>query len=158
AETGYRAVLARHPQFQPALQGLCGVLLAMDRAPEATPFLHQLLAGAKSTDEIAMAEQGLSDALRSQGLLDVAPAPNPRALAPGPKLPGAHASRGDILEQLGRTEDAIALYHARLQDEPADLNVHTRLNTLLFRLGRDQAFLQSFDAAMARMSRPTRLL
>jgi len=158
AEAGYRAVLARHAQFQPALQGLCGVLLAMDRAPEATPVLQQLLAGAKSADEIAMAEQGLSDALKSQGQLDEALAHSRRALALVPKLPGAHASRGDILEQLGRIEDAIALYRARLQDEPADLNVHTRLNTLLFRLGRDAEFLQSFDAAMARMARPTRLL
>ena len=65
AEAGYRAVLARHPAFQPALQGLCGVLLAMDRAPEATPVLRQLLTHAKSADEIAMAEQCLSDALRS---------------------------------------------------------------------------------------------
>ena len=158
AEQGYRAVLGAHPAFQPALQGLCGVLLAMDRAPEATPVLRQLLTQAKSADDIAMAEQGLSDALKSQGHLDDALAHSRRALALVPKLAGAHASRGDILEQLGRTEDAVALYRARLDDEPADLAVHTRLNTLLFRLGRDQEFLQSFDQAMARLTRPTRLL
>ena len=158
AEQGYRAVLARHPDFQPALQGLCGVLLAMDRAPEATPVLRQLLTQAKSADEIAMAEQGLSDALKSQGQLDDALAHSRRALALVPKLPGAHASRGDTLEQMGRIEDAVALYHARLKDEPTDLAVHTRLNTLLFRLGRDQEFLQSFDSAMANLQRPTRLL
>jgi len=95
AEAGYRAVLARYAQFQPALQGLCGVLLAMDRAPEATPVLQQLLAGAKSADEIAMAEQGLSDALKSQGQLDEALAHSRRALALVPQLPGAHASCGD---------------------------------------------------------------
>jgi tetratricopeptide (TPR) repeat protein len=158
AEQGYRAVLARHPDFQPALQGLCGVLLTMDRAPEATPALRQLLAQAKSADEIAMAEQGLSDALKSQGQLDDALAHSRRALALAPRLPGAHAARGDILEQLGRIEDAIALYRARVNDEPADLAVHTRLNTLLFRLGREQEFLQSFDQAIASQQRPARLL
>ncbi len=158
AEQGYRAILARHAGFQPALQGLCGVLLRMDRAPEATPVLRELLAQAKSADEIAMAEQGLSDALKSQGQLDDALAHSRRALALAPRLPGAHAARGDILEQLGRIEEAIALYRARLKDEPADLAVHTRLNTLLFRLGRDQDFLQSFDQAIARQKRPARLL
>ena len=158
AEQGYRVVLARQPAFQPALQGLCGVLLAMDRGPEATPLLKQLLAGAKSADEIAMAEQGLSDALKSRGQLDDALAHSRRALALVPKLLGAHAARGDILERLDRSEEAIALYRARLQDEPADLAVHAKLNTLLLRLGRDQEFLQSFDAAMAEFSRPARLL
>ncbi len=158
AEQGYRAVLTQYPAFAPALQGLSGILLAMDRAGEATPYLRQMLSLAKNPAETAMVESALGNALRLQGQLDEALAHIRRAGALAPDMSGLHAGQGEILEQLGRTAEAIALYRDRLTREPSDLAVHARLNTLLFRLGREEEFLVSFNEAIARLPRSTALL
>jgi tetratricopeptide (TPR) repeat protein len=153
AEQNYRVVLARHPEFAPALQGLSGALLAMERAEEATPYLHRLLKEATSPADAAMVESALGNALQLQGQLENALAHSRRALALKPDLAGLHAGQGEILEQLGRSEEAIQLYRDRVSREPSDLAAHARLNTLLFRLGREEEFLTSFDAALARQPR-----
>jgi tetratricopeptide (TPR) repeat protein len=158
AEQGYRAVLTRHPEFAPALQGLCGILLAMDRAEEAATYLRQLLPLAKNPADTAMVESALGNALRLQGQLDEALIHSQRAATLAPGIAGHHAGQGDILEQLGRTEDAIALYRDRLKHDPADVPVHARLNTLLFRLGREEEFLGSFDDAIRHLPRAIALL
>jgi tetratricopeptide (TPR) repeat protein len=150
-------VLAEHPEFAPALQGIPGALLAMERAEEATPYLLQLLARAANPADAAMVESALGNALQLQGQLENALTHSRRALALKLDMEGLHASQGDILEQLGRIEDAIRLYRDRLMREPSDLAAHARLNTLLFRLGREGEFLASFDAAMARLPRSTAL-
>jgi tetratricopeptide (TPR) repeat protein len=157
AERNYRGVLARYPEFAPALQGLSGALLAMERAAEATPYLHQLLARTASPADAAMVESALGNALQLQGQPEKALAHSRRALALKPDLAGLHASQGEILEQLGRTEDAIGLYRDRVAREPSDLAAHARLNTLLFRLGCEGEFLSSFDAALARLPRSAAL-
>jgi tetratricopeptide (TPR) repeat protein len=158
AEQGYRSVLKRYPDFAPALQGLTGVLLAMDRADEATPHLRQMLGLTKNPSDAAMVESALSNALRLQGRLDEALTHSRRAIALAPGMPGSHAIQGETLEQMGRTEDAIALYRDRLISDPGDIAVHARLNTLLFRMGREEEFLGSFDDALNRSSRSAALL
>jgi tetratricopeptide (TPR) repeat protein len=158
AEQGYRSVLTRYPAFAPALQGLSGVLMAMDRPGEATPYLHRMLSLAKNPSDAAMAESALGNALRRQGLMQEALAHSRRAAALAPGMPGHHALQGETLEQMGRTEDAIALYRNRLMQDPVDIAIHALLNTLLFRMGREEEFLSSFDEAIKRAPHNAALL
>ena len=158
AEQSYRAVLTQYPAFAPALKGLSGILLAMDRAGEATPYLRQMLPLAKNPAETAMVKSALGNALRLQGQLDEALAHIRRAAALAPDISGLHAGQGEILEQLGRAAEAIALYCTGPASRPTSLST-PRLNTLLFRLGgRKEEFLVSFNEAIARLPRSTALL
>ncbi len=158
AEQAYRAVLNDHPAFAPALQGLSGVLLAMDRPGEATPYLRQMLALANNSSAVSMVESALGDALKLQGKLDEALAYHQRAAARAPDMTDLHAGQGEILEQMGRSDDAIRLYRDRLMRDPSDIAVHARLNALLFRLGREEEFLASFEDAARRLPRSVALL
>jgi Flp pilus assembly protein TadD len=90
--------------------------------------------------------------------LDEALTHNQRALSLNPGATMAHIHRGELLEQSGRSEEAIALYQDILAREPGNIDAHARLNALLYRLKRDDAFLRSFDAAMNRSANPAALL
>jgi tetratricopeptide (TPR) repeat protein len=64
-----------------------------------------------------------------------------------------------VLWQHLRSYDAAArvLEHL-IERDPLDMDAHLQLNELLYRQGRDDAFLLSYDRAAARTSRPVRLL
>ena len=56
-------------------------------------------------------------------------------------------NRADVLEDLQRADEAQALLEQVLRREPENLQAHFAYNNLLFRLGRDEDFLKSYDRA-----------
>lgn len=55
-----------------------------------------------------------------------------------------------VLQHLQRFDDAIAAYQDMLAHDPLDLATHLQVNELLYRQGRDERFLQSYDEAARR--------
>ena len=62
-------------------------------------------------------------------------------------MPDLDQRRIDRLYQLGRYEDCLVLYRKLLDRNPADLQLHKAYNSLLYRLGRTDEFLASYDRA-----------
>jgi tetratricopeptide (TPR) repeat protein len=65
--------------------------------------------------------------------------------------------RARLLDGMGQYEAALALYQRILEREPRDLMAHRDYNHLLYRLGRNDRFLLSYDEAAARSSAPLAL-
>ena len=63
--------------------------------------------------------------------------------------PGLNAgiNRADILEEMLRFDEAEAALKELVRREPANAAAHDAFNNLLYRLGRDQEFLTSYDRA-----------
>jgi tetratricopeptide (TPR) repeat protein len=57
------------------------------------------------------------------------------------------AHRFDLLQELGRQEEALALIRKMLARTPSDPLLHRHCNNLLHLLGRDEQMFQSYDAA-----------
>jgi len=70
-----------------------------------------------------------------------------RTQALAPELPDLDQRRIDRLTQLGRYEDCLVVYRKLLDRNPTDLQLHKAYNSLLFRLGRMEEFLASYDRA-----------
>jgi len=73
-------------------------------------------------------------------------------------LPSVDFNRANALQNLGRTDEAVRLYRHVLATDPTNLGVHHMLNALLYRRGRDDEFLKSYDDAVARVRQPAPLL
>jgi tetratricopeptide (TPR) repeat protein len=55
--------------------------------------------------------------------------------------------RASALQHLRRFDDAADELRSMLADNPLDMDIHVQLNELLYRQGRDDLFLASYDAA-----------
>ena len=63
-----------------------------------------------------------------------------------------------LLQLLRSYDAAVSVFQQLLERDPLDLDAHLQLNELLYRQGRDEAFLLSYDRAAARAPRATALL
>jgi tetratricopeptide (TPR) repeat protein len=70
-----------------------------------------------------------------------------RAQAASPADASIPARRASVLQAMGQVDAAIDAYDQALRRQPLDLAVHRELNDLLYRAGRDEAFLTSYDKA-----------
>jgi tetratricopeptide (TPR) repeat protein len=68
-----------------------------------------------------------------------------QALMPG--MANLDNRRINILHQMGRLDDCVALYEKLLAKNPADAPMHRAYNSLLYRMGRDDQYLTSYDRA-----------
>lgn len=158
ALAGYRAVLAaRYGSAEPRLR-LAALLTRMGRAQEAerllqgaplheikpaeqTAWSHQMGRALKHQRKHTQALRHLEDARRA--------APQDRQILMDLVV---------LLQHLRRYAEAAALLEERLGYEPLDLDAHLQLNELLYRQGRDDVFLTSYDRAVARTSKGASLL
>jgi tetratricopeptide (TPR) repeat protein len=144
AEASYRRILARH-DVPTALVNLSEILCSAGRADEAERMLRQGLENPRLEDASRGGlEYQLARALKRQRryepalqLLRALPA-NARE-----KL----LDHADLLQHMGRVEEAAALYQKRLDEEPLDMGVHVLLSEI--RRGMSDDALASFDAALA---------
>jgi len=58
-------------------------------------------------------------------------------------------NRGNVLEKLGRNEEALAAYDKALAIDPNDADAHNNRGVVLETLGRNEEALASFDKALA---------
>jgi tetratricopeptide (TPR) repeat protein len=65
-------------------------------------------------------------------------------------MPKVDYNRANTLQQLGRVEEAVTSYRRAIAQNPLDLVAHSDLNGALYRLGKDDEFLRSYDESFAR--------
>lgn len=150
AEKAYRQALKLQPNYAMAKQNLAVVLNDMMRPREAEAILLQALAsGSRDRSVIAGFHHNLAISAKMQRRYIDALRMFEQAQAILPDLPQVDYNRGNILQLLGREEDALAAYNRAVTVEPTNLAAHRELNLLLYKLGRDDEFLRSYDDAIA---------
>ncbi|MEJ1967954.1 MAG: tetratricopeptide repeat protein [Rhizomicrobium sp.] len=150
AEKNLRAALKLEPGHASAILSLGALLNDASRPAEGEAVLRPALALDLPADLRAAIEQNLAVALKLQNRHGEALALFDAALRHAPGLPLADANRANTLQHLGRQEEAVAGYRKALAKDPLHLSAHQELNALLYRMGRDEDFLKSFDDAAVR--------
>jgi tetratricopeptide (TPR) repeat protein len=97
--------------------------------------------------ELAMIEYYLGLSLKFQRRYAKALNHLNRAKLLAPRNHQIQGSCAVALQHLQRFDDAIAVYEQMLALEPLDLATHLQVNELLYRQGRDERFLRSYDEA-----------
>jgi len=100
--------------------------------------------------ELAMVEYYLGLSLKFQRRHAEALDHLDRARLLAPNNDQIQGSCAVVLQHLRRFDDAIAAYQDMLARDPLDLATHLQVNELLYRQGRDERFLQSYDDAARR--------
>jgi tetratricopeptide (TPR) repeat protein len=150
AEKAYREALRLQPNYHFAKQCLIGVLNDLKRPKEAEAMLRQTLTlGVRDPRQTAALMHNLGVTLKIQRRYDEALAYIDRAQELVPEIPHADYNRGNILQNIGRSEEAVAAYRVAIGRNPLDFFAHYDLNRLLYRLGRNDEFLRSYDEAAA---------
>ena len=143
--------------MEPATLNLSDLLGASGRAAEAETLLRAALAKPRDNAQLqdALIFQ-LAVSLRAQrrfaealALLDTLGAEFTQSAFVDVQL-----ERATILQYLAKFDGAIRVFEQVLEKAPAHLNTHLLLNEALYRLKRDEKFLASYDAAMARGADP----
>jgi tetratricopeptide (TPR) repeat protein len=152
AERTFRSMLHVQPTLQLAKQCLAGVLLDLDRAPEAEAIMRQAIAqGSPNPRQMGALQHNLGIALKKQRRHGEALEVFDEAKALVPDMPLVDYNRAATLQQLRRGDDAIDAYRLAVARNPGDVLAHRELNQLLYRLDRTGEFLKSYDEAMAVM-------
>ncbi|MEI9995995.1 MAG: tetratricopeptide repeat protein [Rhizomicrobium sp.] len=147
AEKNLRAALARAPGDLTAALSLGSLLSETERPAEGEAVLRDALKRDAPAGMRAALEHNLGVALKMQKRHAEALAAFDAAIARMPDLPLAEYNRANTLLHLGRDGEAVAGYRRYLVRDPANVAVHHELNALLYRMGDDAAFLESFAAS-----------
>jgi len=142
----YKAFLAKRPAHVPAMLDLGSILIEAAQPQEAEALYGSALNEAKDPRLRAALHRALASlfgtrqAGRALEHLD-------QAQELDPALTGIEPDRAILLEELHRFDDALAVHEVIITGNPVDHTAHRNYNDLLYRLGRDQEFLSSYDAA-----------
>jgi tetratricopeptide (TPR) repeat protein len=147
AESLFRAMARQMPGIVQIRLALGAVLTDAGRPADAEVILRRLLGESREAGLTAQINLNLGTALRRQrkdeAALEAAEAA--RALEPG--MPQAALHRAEALQNLGRHEEALAIQRDLLARHPGDPGLHHAHNDLLYRLGRDDEYLKSYERA-----------
>jgi tetratricopeptide (TPR) repeat protein len=149
AEANLRKVLALAPSHRLAALALGIVIRDSGRAAEAERLLERGFAEAEGAQMKAAFAHNLAQAQYLQGNKSAALESFALAARLDPGGGNVDLSRADLLEELLRFDEAVALLEEVLAREPENAAAHATYNELLFRLGRDAEFLKSYDRAPA---------
>ncbi len=147
AQATYRKLLRVHPEHVDGYIALGSVLAETGQMAEAEAPLRKALSHARGPKLEAAIHNNLSIVLGSQNKHADALESLERTQALAPELPNLDNRRIDILHQLGRFDDCVVLYERLLARNPADAEMHRAYNSLLYRLGRKDQYLTSYDWA-----------
>jgi len=146
AEKVLRGALRLQPSWLPLKQALSGVLNDQHRPKEAEALLRPAIAAAaRDPRQAAELMHNLGVSLKLQQRHPEAWDALSRAQQLAPDLPLADYNRGNVLQRLGRMDEAVEAYRSAIARDPLDLTAHRDLNQLLYRLERDDEFLRSYD-------------
>ena len=146
AESHFRKALSLDPGHGPARLWL-GVVLRNDgNNVEAEGVLAGGAAQAEDPALKAALFYNLAFARYHQGRKDAAVADFAEAAKLDARL-GADLNRADLLDELHRFAEVETVLKALLAREPGNARAHDVYNNFLHRMGRDEEFLKSFDAA-----------
>ncbi len=147
AQSTYRKLLRVQPDNVDGYVALGSVLAETGQIAEAEAPLRRALLHATDPKVQAAIHNNLAIALSSQNRHAEALVSLERTQALAPELPGLDQRRINVLFQLGRFQDCLTLYEKRLDRCPDDAQLHHDYNSLLYRLGREDAYLASYDRA-----------
>ena len=145
AEKSFRQILRLMPGHTPAKLMLGAVLVDAGRPQEAELPIRRAIVEAADPRMKAQLHTNLGIALRRQRKDAEALEQYDLAAQLDPAVPGLAVHRGEALQNLGRHEQALAELEAMLARTPNDASVHHSYNDLLYRLGRTDEFLKSYD-------------
>lgn len=143
----YRKLLRIQPNNVGGYIALSSVLAELGQPAEAEAPLRRALLHVKDKQTEAAIHNNLAILLSSQNRHAEALESLDRTQALAPELPDLDQRRIDRLYQLERYDECLALYRKLLDRSPADLALHKAYNSLLYRLGRMDEFLASYDRA-----------
>ena len=143
----YRKLLRVHPENVDGYIALGSVLAETGQMAEAEAPLRKALSHARDPKLLAAIHNNLSIVLGSQNKHAEALENLERTQALAPELPNLDNRRIDILHHLGRFDDCLMLYEQLLARNPANADIHCAYNSLLYRLGREDQYLTSYDWA-----------
>ncbi|HEY3777602.1 MAG TPA: tetratricopeptide repeat protein [Rhizomicrobium sp.] len=150
AEQSCRRALRIQPNFLLAKQCLAAELNELNRPAEAERILRQALAlGVRDQTQAAALEHNLGVAMNLQRKYPEAIRYFEAAQQKAPDMPLVDYNRGNALQHAGRLEDAVACYRRALLQNPLNMLAHRDVNKLLYRLGDDANFLNSYEEASA---------
>ncbi len=147
AESTYRKLLRAQPENVDGYIALGSVLAEMGQLAESEAPLRRALLHARDAKVQAAIHNNLAISLKAQNRHAEALESLERTQALAPQSPILDQRRIDILHQLGRFEDCLQLYKNLLDRNPADPKLHRAYNSLLYRLGRKDEYLTSYDRA-----------
>lgn len=147
AEAVFRDLIRRMPTHTPSKLMLGTVLLHAGRAEDAETPIRKGLAETNDPQMKAHLHANLGLALRLQRKDRESLEHFDQAVRLNPQDPQLQLHRTESLQNLGRHDEAVAVYRAALAKNPADPSLHHGLNDLLWRLDRGGEFLQSYDTA-----------
>jgi tetratricopeptide (TPR) repeat protein len=147
AETAFGDVLKQAPGFGPAKLGLAAVLLAQDRPEEAEPLLAAAIAENTDPRLLSGLHCNLAIALRCRRDYAAALGHFEQSQKLDPSRHDLDLARAQTMQDLRRHEEALELYRQVLARDPAREAAHSAYNDLLYRMGREDEFLASYDRA-----------
>jgi tetratricopeptide (TPR) repeat protein len=147
AQNTYRKLLRAQPENVDAYIALASALAETGQIAEAEAPLRRALLHARDPKVQASIHNNLAITLSGQNRHAEALENLERTQALAPELPGMDQRRINTLFQLGRFEDCLLLYRKLLERNPADAALHHAYNSLLYRLGRKDEYLASYDQA-----------
>ena len=143
----YRKLLRIQPNNVDGYIALSSVLAETGQIAEAEAPLRRALPLARDPKTQAAIHNNLAILLSQQNKHEEALQNLERTQNLAPELPDLDQRRIDRLYQLGRYEDCLVLYRKLLDRNPADVQLNKAYNSLLYRLGRMDEFLASYDRA-----------
>ena len=149
AEKTYRNLLRQMPDNSQA-KLMLGVVLMEDARPgDAETVLRRALAGQADVKTQGSLRNGLAWALRRQNKNQEALEEFEAVRSMDPALPFVDTQRAEILQDMRRYDEAIAIFRQGLEREPLNHHLHRAYNDLLYRLERRDDYLKSYDRAPA---------
>lgn len=147
AQNTYRKLLRLRPDHVDGYIALSSALAEAGKLAETEAPLRRALAHARDPKTQAAIHNNLSIVLGGQNRHAEALESLERTQSLAPDLPNMDQRRINILFQLGRFEDCVQLYRKLLDRNPADPEMHHAYNSLIYRMGRTEDYLASYDRA-----------
>jgi tetratricopeptide (TPR) repeat protein len=145
AEMSIRQVLRHVPSQARAELALAAILIDDNRPGEAEEASRRGLAFTTEPRLKAQLYLQLAQALRRQRKDSEALSALDSAEAMNPALPNLARHRAEALQNLGRFNEAVAIFEKEIARTPTDPGLHLDYNSLLYQLDRGREFLKSFD-------------
>jgi pentatricopeptide repeat protein len=147
AQNTYRKLLRAQPENVDAYVALASALAEAGQFAQAEAPLRRALLHTRDPQKQAVIHNNLAIALENQNRHAEALESLDQTGALARDLPGVERRRINALFQLGRFEECLALYRKMLERDPTDVTLHEAYNGLLYRLGRKDEYLTSYDRA-----------
>jgi tetratricopeptide (TPR) repeat protein len=145
AEKTYRNLLRQMPDNAQAKLMLAMVLMEDARPADAEALLRRALGAPADAKEQVALHNGLAWTLRRQNRNAEALEEFEAVRRMDPAVPFVNIQRAEILQDMHRYDEAIAIFRQELEREPQNPHLHQFYNDLLYRLDRRDDYLKSYD-------------